>query len=70
MKAVVNGNVIAESEDVVEIDGYQYFPSSAVRTEWLVQAPKTDFGSGLPTWCPILRCGDQRCAPRARCLVL
>ena len=48
MKAVVNGNVIAESEDVVEIDGYQYFPSSAVRTEWLVRAPKTDSDLACP----------------------
>ena len=35
MKAVLNGHVIAESEDIVESGGYQYFPPSAVRTEWL-----------------------------------
>ena len=32
MKAVLNGNVVAESDDVVECRGYQYFPSAAVRT--------------------------------------
>jgi uncharacterized protein (DUF427 family) len=42
MKAVLESNVIAESNDIVERGGYQYFPSSAVRMEWLEKAPKTD----------------------------
>ena len=42
MKAILAGHVIAESEDIVECDGYQYFPSSAVRTEWLEKAQKTE----------------------------
>ena len=42
MKAVLENNVIAESNDIVERGGYQYFPSSAVRLEWLEKAPKTD----------------------------
>jgi hypothetical protein len=33
--------VVAESDDIVECAGYQYFPSSAVRMEWLEKAPKT-----------------------------
>jgi uncharacterized protein (DUF427 family) len=30
-RAIFNGDVIAESNDVVEIDGYLYFPSRSVR---------------------------------------
>ena len=41
MKAVVDGHVVAESDDLVETGGYQYFPPSAVRMEWLQKAPKT-----------------------------
>ena len=41
MKAPLNGRVIAESEDLVENAGYQYFPAAAVRTEFLEKAPKT-----------------------------
>ena len=41
MKAVVDDRVIAESDDIVERGGYQYFPSSAVRMDWLQKAPKT-----------------------------
>ena len=41
MKATLENNVIAESDDVIERGGYQYFPSSAVRMEWLEKAPKT-----------------------------
>jgi hypothetical protein len=28
--------------------GYDYFPSSAVRTEWLEKAPKTDSDRACP----------------------
>jgi uncharacterized protein (DUF427 family) len=42
MKATVEGRVIAESDDIVEVGGYHYFPSSAVRIEWLEKAPKTE----------------------------
>jgi uncharacterized protein (DUF427 family) len=41
MKAVLNGQAVAESNDIVEAGGYQYFPSAAVRLEWLEKAPKT-----------------------------
>ena len=41
MKAVLNGHAVAESDDIVEAGGYQYFPSSAVRMEWLEKVPKT-----------------------------
>lgn len=48
MKATLKGHVIAESDDVVECDGYQYFPSSAVRTEWLEKAQKTQSDRACP----------------------
>jgi uncharacterized protein (DUF427 family) len=41
MKAILKGHVVAESDDIVECKGYQYFPSSAVRAEWLQKAAKT-----------------------------
>ncbi|MSO77876.1 MAG: DUF427 domain-containing protein [Alphaproteobacteria bacterium] len=41
MKAVLEGQVVAESTDIVEAGGYHYFPPSAVRTEWLEKVPKT-----------------------------
>ena len=41
MKATVNDRVIADSGDVVEAGGYQYFPPAAVRTEWLRKSPRT-----------------------------
>lgn len=42
MKAIVKGHVLAESDDVVEAAGYQYFPSAAVRLEWLEKTPRTE----------------------------
>jgi uncharacterized protein (DUF427 family) len=41
MKAVVDDKVLAESNDIIERGGYQYFPNSAVRMDWLQKAPKT-----------------------------
>lgn len=48
MKATLNGHVIAESNDVIESGGYQYFPPSAVRTEWLEKAAKTESDLACP----------------------
>jgi uncharacterized protein (DUF427 family) len=42
MKAVLNGNVVAESDDIVEARGYQYFPRAAVRMEWLEKTERTE----------------------------
>jgi uncharacterized protein (DUF427 family) len=42
MKATLNGHVIAQSDDIVEAAGYQYFPRESVRLEWLEKAVKTD----------------------------
>ncbi len=41
MKAILDGHVIAESDDVIECAGYRYFPNASVRTEWLVKTQKT-----------------------------
>ena len=41
MKAVLDRHVIADSHDVVENSGYQYFPTSAVRLDWVEKSPKT-----------------------------
>lgn len=42
MKAVVQGHVIADSQDVIEAGGYLYFPPETVRHEWLTKMPKTE----------------------------
>ena len=42
MKAIVSGHVVAESDDIVDCDGYPYFPNASVKTGWLEKAPKTE----------------------------
>jgi uncharacterized protein (DUF427 family) len=41
MKAMVDGEVLAESDDVIECKGYQYFPPQAVRLDRLEKVAKT-----------------------------
>jgi len=41
MKATLGDRTVAESDDIVEVGGYHYFPNAAVRLEWLEKAPKT-----------------------------
>jgi uncharacterized protein (DUF427 family) len=48
MRAVLNGRVIADSNDVVECDGYHYFPRSAVRMEWLQRGERTERDLACP----------------------
>ncbi len=48
MQATLNGRVVAESDDIVESGGYQYFPASTVRLEWLEKAPKTASDHACP----------------------
>ncbi|HZJ12427.1 MAG TPA: DUF427 domain-containing protein [Methyloceanibacter sp.] len=48
MKAVLNGRVIAESDDLVEEGGYHYFPSADVRLELLEKAHKTASDRACP----------------------
>ena len=48
MKATVDGRVIAQSNDIVEFGGYAYFPSTAVRTEWLEKSLRTSADRACP----------------------
>lgn len=41
MKAIWHGQVIAESDRTLEVDGYRYFPRDAVHMELLTPTPKT-----------------------------
>jgi uncharacterized protein (DUF427 family) len=41
MQATLNGTLIAESDDIVSVGGYGYFPSPAVRAEFLQKAERT-----------------------------
>jgi uncharacterized protein (DUF427 family) len=41
VKAVLEGRVIAESEDIVQHGGYAYFPNAHVRIELLEKTDKT-----------------------------
>jgi uncharacterized protein (DUF427 family) len=45
---MLKDHVIAESNDIVESGGYDYFPRTAVRMEWLEKAPKTDSDRACP----------------------
>lgn len=48
MKAILKGRVIAESDDIVECDGYRYFSRAAVRMECLAKAAKTASDHACP----------------------
>jgi len=41
MQARVDGRVVAQSDDVIECKGYQYFPRNAVQMDWLEKVAKT-----------------------------
>ena len=48
MRASVDGQIVAQSNDLVECQGYQYFPSETVRMELLEKAAKTDHDRACP----------------------
>ena len=48
MKAIVDGHVVAESDEVVANDGYVYFPPSSVRLEWLQRTERTPSDLACP----------------------
>ncbi len=48
MKAVWRGQVIAESDRTLEVDGYRYFPRETVRMDVLRAAPKTEDDLACP----------------------
>lgn len=41
MKAIWNGTVIAESDDTVEVEGNQYFPREAIKSEYFQESNHT-----------------------------
>lgn len=41
MQATVDDRVVAQSDDVIECKGYQYFPRNAVQMDWLEKVAKT-----------------------------
>ncbi len=41
MQAIVDSQIVAHSDDLVECQGYQYFPRAAVRMELLEKVEKT-----------------------------
>jgi uncharacterized protein (DUF427 family) len=41
MQAKLDDRVIAQSDDILEVGGYAYFPPAATHLEWLEKAPKT-----------------------------
>jgi len=48
MKAKWHGQVIAESDQTLEVGGYHYFPRAAVRMDLLSASPKTDEDRACP----------------------
>ena len=48
MQASVDGQIVAQSNDLVECQGYQYFPPETVRMELLEKAAKTDHDRACP----------------------
>ncbi len=40
MKAIWNGEVIAESDDTIVVEGNHYFPRTSVRDEFLVESDR------------------------------
>ena len=48
MKASVDGYIVAQSDDIVACHGYQYFPKTGVRMDWLEKAEKTEDDRACP----------------------
>ena len=48
MRATLNGQVIAESDDIELGAGYSYFPASVTRLDLLEKAPKTEADLACP----------------------
>ena len=48
MKATLKDRTIAESDDILQIGGYAYFPASAAHVEWLQKAEKTTSDRACP----------------------
>jgi uncharacterized protein (DUF427 family) len=48
MQAAIGDSIVAQSDDVIECKGYQYFPRAAVRMDWLHKTAKTDSDLACP----------------------
>jgi uncharacterized protein (DUF427 family) len=48
MKAVWRGEAIAQSDHILEVGGYTYFPRASVRMELLEAAPRTESDLACP----------------------
>jgi uncharacterized protein (DUF427 family) len=48
MRAIWRGQVIAQSDRTLQVQGYTYFPRSAVRMELLHAVPKTEGDLACP----------------------
>ncbi len=48
MKAILDDYLVAESDDIVEFDGYVYFPLETVQLGSLEKAPKTEDDHACP----------------------
>lgn len=62
MQATLRGTLLARSDDIVEDDGYAYFPRGSVRMDLLEVAPKTPADRACPHGVQFydVRLGDQR----------
>ena len=70
MQATVDGRVVAQSDDVIECKGYQYFPRAAVRMDWLEKIAKTESDLACPHGVQFYDVVVGGHASRARRLVL
>jgi len=48
VKASVDGQIVADSADIIDVGGYQYFPRETVRLDWLQKAEKTENDLACP----------------------
>ena len=48
MRAILNGHIIAGSDDIEIRAGYKYFPTSAVGLDLLQKAPRTEADLACP----------------------
>lgn len=66
MKAMWRGQMIAESNRTLDVDGYTYFPRESVRMDLLRQAPKSASDLQCPHGVRFYDVGPEgRCSARA-----
>lgn len=66
MKAIWQGQVIAESDRTLEVGGYRYFPRETVRMDLLRPAPKTESDLACPHGVQFYDvAADSACSERA-----